>query len=181
MGKTLAALLGSFFLFNISNPLTAENNSPNSLRSIVIQGDEDCRNKTEEALALLQEKAGAYFGMVLENIGMVQCVEEHSGMHVDSVLPIYHAGRETVNAGAVWYASTIVHDACHSRLYNDYLDFNGNEAPYEVWTGKEAELTCLREQYKVLIELDADEWTLQHVQNMMNYAYWEVPYEDRNW
>ena len=178
MGKTLAVLLASFF---ISNPSVSVNSAQTSLRSIVVQGDEYCRNSTGEALALLKSKAEPYFDMVLENVGMIHCVEHGSGMHADANLPIYHAGVETIKAGEVWYASTIVHDACHSRIYNDYLMQNEEAVPYEVWIGKKAELTCLKEQYKALVELEADEWTLNHMQNMMNYAYWDVPYENRNW
>lgn len=154
--------------------------SHTSLKSIIIQGDENCRNKTEEALALLQEKAGDYFNMVLDNVGMIQCVEEQSGMQADPVLPIYYAGSRTRDAGEIWYAGTIVHDACHSKLYNEYLASHEN-VPYEIWTGKKAELACLGEQYKALIKLEADDWILEHMQNMMNYAYWDIPYENRDW
>lgn len=175
MGGKLAVLLASFFVSTMS-----VSSAHASIRSIIVQGDESCRNKTEEALEILEEKAMPYFDMVLENVGMIQCVKEHSGMHADAVLPIYHAGSGTVNAGAVWYASTIVHDACHSRLYNDYLALH-EDVPYEVWTGKKAELTCLKEQYNVLKELGAEDYVLEHVQNMMNYAYWDIPYEERHW
>lgn len=178
MGKTLAVLLASFF---ISNPSVSVNSAQTPLRSIVVQGDEYCRNSTGEALALLKSNAEPYFDMVLENVGMVQCVEQGSGMHADTNLPIYHAGVETIKAGAVWYASTIVHDACHSRLYNNYLELHEGGVPAEAWTGKKAELACLKEQYKALVKLGADEWTLNHVQNMMNYAYWDIPQEERNW
>lgn len=178
MGKTIAVLLASFF---ISNPSVSVNSAQTSLRSIIVQGDENCSNKTGEALALLESKAEPYFDRVLENVGMIQCVEQGSGMHADANLPIYHAGRETVNAGEAWYASTIVHDACHSGLYNDYLDSHEGAVPYEVWIGKKAELICLKEQYNVLKELNAENYVLEYVQNMMNYAYWDIPQEERNW
>lgn len=96
--------------------------------------------------------------------------------------PRYQVGKETRNAGTIWYAGTIAHDSCHSKLYIDYLVSNpSNSVPNEVWTGREAEEQCLDVQYDALAKIGADQNTLDYVQNVINTEYWNVDYNNRWW
>lgn len=155
---------------------------PISQQGMEIIGDSECAEKTIEALDLLQEKAPEYYELVENNIGMIQCAESGSGLRIYNNPILYVAGIDTINAGAIWYASTIAHDSCHAKLYNDYKEeHNGRYVPDEIWTGKKAEIHCMLLQKKALEELGAGPATMQHIENMLNYAYWDVPLNERWW
>ena len=154
---------------------------PNSPRSIEIIGDSDCAEKTNEALDLLKEKAPEYYEIVENNIGAIQCAPDGSGLRMFNEPVTYVAGVQTINAGAIWYASTIAHDSCHAGLYNDYRESHDGNVPNEAWTGKKAEINCLLLQKEVLEELGAGDSTMQHMEDMLDSAYWDIPLSERWW
>jgi hypothetical protein len=69
----------------------------------------------------------------------------------------------------LWYASTIVHDAGHAKLYLEnrrrFLWFR--YTPPGAWTGKEAERSCLRLQLAALDELGAAWAMKQYVASLL--------------
>lgn len=144
-------------------------------------GTEQCREQTADALLLLKQKAPGHYRNVLENIAVIECASMGSGMAAFEEPPVCKVGNATLNAGPVWYAGALAHDACHSMLYHDFERAYGREAPDEVWTGRDAEIFCLGLQKDALEKLGADESTIQHVNDMMEYAYWDIPYEERWW
>ena len=104
---------------------------------------------TAGALALIEERAPQSYVLVLAGIETITLVEQGSGM--DVFTRTYLVGEVTAYAPGfieavqrLWYAGTIVHDACHSERYTDGL-------PY---TGREAELACLAQQRDALRLLD---------------------------
>lgn len=155
---------------------------PNFLGNITIEGDEDCISKTQEALKLLQDKAVVHYSVINKYVGVIECTESGSGMDVWAKPPKYQVGKPTRDAGTIWYAGTIAHDACHSKLYHDYLSNNpSNPVPYEIWTGRNAEKQCLDVQYDALTKIGADYNALNYVKSIINSEYWNIDYDKRWW
>jgi hypothetical protein len=96
--------------------------------------------------------------------------------------PRYVVGDATRNAGTVWFAGTIAHDAGHSKLYHDYLTANpGQPVPNDVWTGEKAEKTCLEAQQDALGKIGGTQAQLDYVSNIINSQYYNIPYDQRWW
>ena len=93
----------------------------------------------------------------------------HSGMRAFGSKPTYCVGKATWQSSPVWYASTIVHDGYHSKLYRENRrTFLGIPyTPRKAWTGKLAEQECLRIQLNALREMGADPATEQYVQSLL--------------
>ena len=92
-----------------------------------------------------------------------------SGMHAHGSKPTYCVGKATWQSSPVWYASTIVHDGYHSKLYHENRRrFLGiRYTPPKAWTGKLAEQECLRLQLEALCEMGADQVTQQYVRSLL--------------
>lgn len=140
---------------------------------VKVIGDKTCVDQTNQALNLLQYKALDDYDNVVSYIGIIECTEAGSGMYAWEDPPRYKAGKVTRDAGTIWYAGTIVHDAWHSQLYHDYLvDHPASSVPDNIWTGKDAEQKCLEVQYSALQKIGADQTTLDYVKNVINTDYW---------
>lgn len=110
-------------------------------------------------------------------------LQSGSGMFAWETPPRFQVGLATRQAGTIWYAGTIVHDSCHSKLYHDYLSNNPSiiRVPENVWTGEEVENECLNVQYDALKNIGADDNTLNYVKSMISSGYWNINYNNRWW
>ena len=136
---------------------------------INIIGDDSCRNDTLAAMKMLSQSAGVHYTTVTTYVATIECIASGSGMY--SAEKRYVVGDATRNAGALWYAGTIAHDACHSRQYHTGLPSSG----------KESERQCLDVQVDALTQMGAPQSTIDYVNNIINSEYWDVPYEGRWW
>ncbi len=153
---------------------------PLDSRRIRIYGDEDCLTKTTRALEQLRMRSPLHDAIVAHYIGIIECVQMGSGMYVEEHPPRYQVGKPTWNGDMIWYAGTIVHDACHSRQYNDYLALHSSsEVPREVHFGRNPEIECNNVQIEALRNLGASQETIEYVRNSINTEYWEA--RERNW
>lgn len=148
---------------------------------IAIEGDASCNEQTNAALELLKTKAVEHYNVAIENVGKIKCVEQGSGMRAYDTPPTYLAGKDTIDAGLVWYAGTIAHDACHSKLYQDYKKTRGEPVPDEVWTGDNAEKSCISAQVDALKKLGASEREIDYLGDVAESEYWNVEYSERWW
>ncbi len=149
---------------------------------IKITGVGDCASKTNQALDLLRNKAKIHYDTIVKYVGIIECTESQSGMYVWENPPRYQVGKATVDAGTIWFAGTITHDACHSKQYHDYLFENPLiNVPSGVYTGRSAEAQCLDVQYDALHKIGATQETLDYITNIINSEYWNVDYGDRWW
>jgi len=148
--------------------------------AIAIEGDELFLTWTNEALTLIAQRAPADYAMVLASIRTIRSIEAGSGIFV--MTKLYLVGNLTAHAPGfeprlqlVWYAGTIVHDACHSARYE-----RG-----ETHRGREAELACLAVQKEALLKLDGAADIPGYVQGLIDNAddpaneYWNNP--ERHW
>lgn len=138
---------------------------------VTIRGDESCRTDTLNALRMIANSAPGHYSVVTRYVSVIECVPSGSAMYAYESPPRYAVGDATRNAGTLWYASTIVHDANHSRLYHESKE----------WTGGNAEKICLDAQANSLSKMGAAQSTIDYVNGMKNDPYWQTPVEDRYW
>jgi len=165
----------------IAPPTTTEaQTTTTAAAAIELVGDDEFVDQAGEALALLGEDAPNSYAEVLIYITTIESVEAGSGM--DVFTRTFLVGDETAYAPGygeddqvLWLAGTIVHDACHSRLYTD-------DQPY---TGRDAELACLEDQLDALVTIDRSDGFEDYVQGLIEgvddpqNAYWNDP--NRHW
>lgn len=164
------------------SPTTLLSPFSNEPYTIKIVGDDTCKQQTNDALNLLKTKDYDHYVYVTNYVGIIECADQGSGMFAYENPPRYLAGKSTREAGSIWYAGTIVHDATHSKLYNDYLKNHPNETvPANVWSGKDAEQKCIDIQVDALAKIGADQAVIDYAKNAINANYWDVPYDQRNW
>lgn len=147
--------------------------------AITIMGDEEFTERTRNALSLIEKDAPAFYKLVTTYIGIIQSAEK-SGMRAYANPPTFEVGLRTSRASVSWYASSIVHDAYHSKLYNDYRKKNNGPVPSEIWTGRKAEDACLSVQEDFLKTIHAPEHQIRHVQNGKHVDYFSN-YKNRDW
>jgi len=149
---------------------------------IQIVGDAACQTSTQAALRLLGDKAPTHYAIVKAYVGIIECTSQGSGMYAYENPPRYLVGDATINAGTIWYAGTIAHDAGHSKLYNDYkLLHPGKPVPDDVWTGETAEKTCLDAQFDALTKIGGTQYQLDYVKNGINTQYYKIAPSERWW
>lgn len=166
----------------VTTPAPTPSSKPVFTTQVKIVGDEACQTNTLDALKLLSEKAPIHYTTVQSHIGIIQCTAQGSGMFAYENPPLYKVGDATRNAGTIWYASTIAHDAGHSKLYRDYLSNHpGESVPGDVWTGESAERACLDAQYDALSKIGGSQSQLDYVENIINSQYYNIPYDQRWW
>jgi hypothetical protein len=149
-------------------------------RKVEVRGSKDFQTWTRSALDLLRSQAPSAYKDVLASIKIVEPVEAGSGIYVDEGR--FQVGRGTAYAPnyepaeqLVWYAGTLVHDACHADLHKQG----------KVYDGKEGEVACLKRQKAALIQLKGGEDFAAHVQGLIDGAddpanqYWLQPH--RHW
>ncbi|CAA9291159.1 MAG: hypothetical protein AVDCRST_MAG77-4741 [uncultured Chloroflexi bacterium] len=108
--------------------------APRATHRIRIDGDAACREQTERALDLLLHLAPGHYAVADRYVGVIECFEGGDGMGVGESPPRYRVGSATRNSGVIWYASTIAHDAFHSKQFNDYRAANpGRQVPTAVY------------------------------------------------
>jgi hypothetical protein len=120
---------------------------------------------------------------------VIQAVDKGSGMYAWEKPPRFAIGKKSLDLHGVGremrsiiLASTILHDAVHSKLYNDYLlEHPGSTVPENVYSGKDAEQLCLAQQYEAVKMMGGNQWALKYIKNAINYKYYEVPVEKRDW
>jgi len=121
---------------------------------IHVKGDDEFIKKTEEALCLIKDQAPKSYSMLTNYHFRIQR-RKQSGITVESTPPVFYVGNPTFNGALHWYASCIVHDAYHLKLYKDYRKKYGKNVPVTVFTGREPENMCLSAQQVFYSEIKA--------------------------
>ena len=147
---------------------------------IKIIGDDRFIKKTETALSLIKEKSPTSYAIVTNYISIIQLTKK-SGMDAKAEFPTFNVGLTTSKYPLSWYASAIVHDSYHTKLYHDYRkDHKGKKVPDEIWTGRNAENECLTVQEAFLKEINAPEYQIKCVQRNRHIDYFS-DMKSRNW
>jgi len=137
---------------------------------IIIIGDDKFIEKTKNALSLIENGSSDIYEMVTNYVSVIRRGKA-SGMRASDPLPTYKVGQVTADSNLHWYASTIVHDANHSKLYNDHLKKFGGPVPRDIWGGREPENSCLSVQEEFLKAVQAPNQLIEHTRRMRNVDY----------
>jgi hypothetical protein len=149
--------------------------------SIEIVGDAECHADVSAAIELLKTRDPVNHTMALGVIGIIECVEQGSGMAAYEHPPRFKVGDRTREASTTWLAGAIVHDATHSKLYDDYASAHWGFVPRSAWTGEQAESTCIDAQIQTLQTIGAPQNETSQAQSALSKSYWEVPQPERSW
>ncbi len=131
----------------------------NDFYELKISGDELFTKQVKKALDLIADKdPGMYEGLVEH----IQEIRQNSYSGMDALRKIYnisdltafgvanvgkYKGWDVNNRSVYWLASTIVHDAKHSELFWEFKTKYPNASIHsDIYSGKEAELECLKAQ-----------------------------------
>ena len=145
---------------------------------IEIRGNPIFKYRTKKAIELIKNETPDTYKMVAEFIAIIRQGKQ-SGMWAFENPPAFEVGNLTYMASRKWYASTIVHDAYHSKLFHTHRREHNLPVPRDVWTGKEAEMKCMDVQEEFLIAVRAPRRTLEHLNRKRTEYFWEIP--ARHW
>lgn len=110
------------------------------------------------SLELLRQRAPMDFEFARAHVGRIREVArwEDVGMGVMHDPPVASLRRRDVMKSVTWAAGAIIHEACHRFQYLRGVKRHGTREPpnYE-FSGRIAELECLKRQAEVLERLDA--------------------------
>ncbi|MCL2773492.1 MAG: hypothetical protein FWD71_09095 [Oscillospiraceae bacterium] len=136
----------------------------------LIEGDSLFIAYTEATLVVIERSPDKY-DVVSKYVGKIK-QGERSGMAAYENPPTFYVGEPTYSSQTEWYASAVVHDSYHSKLYHDYLANHG-WVPQDIWCGEKAEYACLEYQISFLEEINADEYLINHAKSCRTSRWWE--------
>lgn len=176
---TLASTTTTTTIAVTSPPETTTTTVAVAAADVAIVGDDEFVAQASAALDLLEDEVPDTYAEVLTHIETIESVSAGSGM--DVFTKTFRVGDVTAYAPGygpedqvLWLAGTIVHDACHSRLYTD-----GEE-----YIGRDAELACLIDQLAALETMSGFDFEsyisflIEGVDDPAN-DYWNDP--NRHW
>jgi hypothetical protein len=185
IGKLRLLMTGCSVVLMLFISLIAYRRNARSVhRGIQVHGSKEFQARTRAALELVSRTRFA--DLVPRYVSIVRQAAR-SGMRAYEPKPTYEVGEATWKSNSIWYASTIVHDAVHSRLYHEAAVKDGDQVPLLAWTGQKAERICLQSQLEALQDLDAEDSTITYVRGLIEnpeYAGDEsswTDYQRRNW
>lgn len=129
---------------------------------VEILGSAKFKNQVSRALTLLKKEAPEAFAIVIKYVGRIE-QGKRSGMWAYKNPPTFEVADRTAFYSITWCASTIAHDAFHSKLYHDYKEKHSRRVPDDVWVGVEAEKKCLKHQLVVLKKIKAPKHEVTHL------------------
>lgn len=144
------ATVGSFSIDSVQYvPDVKEKIIPLTTKVMKVKGDSECQSNVDGALNQLKGKPW-YYNFVVDYIDLIECVETGSVMWVWETPRRHTAGRPTRD-DPVQFADDLIHEACHSHQYTDYLATHPNEdVPENTYGNKDAEEKCLNYQVEYL-------------------------------
>lgn len=136
---------------------------PTTHGRITIRGSSKFIEQTHSALALLEQNDSEAYTRIQTYIGIIE-QGKHSGMWAWESPPRYEVGDATAFFSVTWYASTIAHDATHSKLYAQYqLAHPGEPVPDGAFGGVPVERFCNAYQLEVLQHIHAPQSEIDYM------------------
>lgn len=124
---------------------------------IRLSGSKEFIDRTREALNLLREKDFMSYKVVIKYLGAIVENKIDIGFsYFDPFKEIPTAFMTKVSCmhDIKWYAGVLLHEAYHSKLFNDAIMDEKN--PFEEYRGYSAEMFCLTKQIECLKRIDAN-------------------------
>lgn len=145
---------------------------------VLVNGDDTCRQQAQSAMDLLYYEAKSYYEFFTSYIGIIDCTPDQSGVYVTENPARFEAGWPTRSAGQHWFASVLVHEACHVWQYQRY---GAMPVPVEEYYGRDAETECTQVQKEAAVTFGADQDLIDYMDEVLEFAWWDVDYEERYW
>jgi len=152
---------------------------PMPAKKIEIIGSNNFKQEITKALELIKQVSPQDYKMVTDNIQIIRYVKNHSNHGVLPQLqkPTFDVSDKDISHCTMWTASIIIHDAYHSKLYNEYKQLNPNKpVPDAVWMGEKAEKQCMDVQKNFLIKAKAPKNLIDYIDkvsnDIFNPQYW---------
>lgn len=126
------------------------------------------------ALELLQSRSPADFAFARAHVGRIREVArwEEVGIAVMRTPSVASLRRREVQGSPTWLASLIVHEACHRFQYVRAAERHGRrEVPNWEFSGRIAELECLKRQAETLERIDAPAREIAYVRRADGLHY----------
>jgi hypothetical protein len=126
---------------------------------IQLIGEVEFIDRVSESLELIKTASNEIHEIVLDNLGQIRvCHEFECGVCVYALPPTFYLSRELAFISLTQCASSIAHVAFNCKLYNDISSKNQKEiVPEEIYSGKSAEIECIKFQTEVAILIKAPE------------------------
>lgn len=140
---------------------------------IRIIGSKDFIETTKKALYLIKEKDPINYKIVIQNIGAIVLNKVTYNSYFDAFqeVPTFFVNEKTYKHNIEWYASGIVHEGYHGKLFQDaILD---DEDPIQVYSGYEAEMYCLTKQIESMRRLGACKKDIEWAVSCYDKRWWE--------
>jgi len=132
---------------------------------IQLVGTEAFTLQVQSCLDLLAQKAPDDLAFVQQHIGVIK-QHQKSGMVAWADPPRYEMSSRTAMFSLTWCASTIAHDAYHSKLYQKYRHVHKGQLLYKLWAGFKAEARAIHYQTQVAKRLQAPAEELNYLINL---------------
>ena len=123
-----------------------------------IEGRDYFITVTIKALKFIKNNSKEHYDLVKNHIKGFEEVDTHkeSGVYTSSGDKTFYVSGNSCYNGLKWYAGSMVHDAYHLKLYNDYYKKHG-PVPKHIYSGEQAEMECLAIQKEFLTLVNARE------------------------
>lgn len=148
-----------------------------------IYGPKDFQTRTQQALALLEQKApGTHRLMQTYIFGIVSTVP--SGVYTFQLAQsrtLIAMGPKISECSTIEYAAALAHEMQHCEQYVRNRIQRPAESTGQENVHEQEERACLDYQCQVLRMLGADERLVQRYKEVIYTRWWEVPFEERNW
>jgi len=135
---------------------------------ISVIGDANFTRNVNDALHLIRTQAPEFYAEVLHYVGILR-QHSSSGMWFWLDPPEYRIGTATYNASTIWLATTIVHDAVHSR--QAYENPNVFDDPRSQDTF-DAEMEAVDRQIEFLRRIGAPQHYIDHSEAVRDTQWW---------
>lgn len=142
---------------------------------IVITGGESCRNTAKNALTILEQRASPSYEFVRKYVGAINCSYEdmcYASGYANGDSPFYtvciaslenpptvYIDKPFWNSDPVWLAGVLVHEACHSEGYQEYILKEGSGYDPAEFSGWKFERRCCDRMRSTYNQLGVPELT----------------------
>lgn len=142
-------------------------------KQIIIKGNKKFRKRTKKALNLLKQKDYFSYKTVIQNIRQIYQFDISPHTYLDLYQEKIAAFvNNAISKGDLKvYASALLHEACHAKLYKD-ASLEG-ENPEEECSGYSAEMYCLTRQIECMKKLNAHDLYIRHFIDYYDINWWE--------
>lgn len=138
----------------------------NTMDGLIIEGNRQFVGQTKKALKLLKTRSNLiYKSTVLPYIKKIK-LHKTSGMNVFAKMPTYEVANQTAFSSLKWYASTMAHDAYHSKLYFDYKKKHKGQVPRKAFANQKSESRCIKFQIKVAKKIGASAADIKYLKSL---------------